>query len=187
MNTDTDSDTHSDTSYSDEEEIIEKSEPKYKSKKAIKKSTKNIISLTTCGGSANDPIIKKNAAHAKMCEYCGLYYDNRMIAIADAGDQICQHCYFFLNFENPEPKYSWNLEKYVNLCVSEHNMETCTKFQNSGNCFLCFAILDLKSIQKNENNNSIKEQLDDKNTRKITFNTKSGKKVELCNNEMIYL
>lgn len=179
---DTDSENSSIYSYSSESEEV-------KQKKIIKKSSKPLtkVKLPTVGKKANDMIIKKNKLYAKMCEYCGLYYDNRMVTKGELGDSICQHCYFFFNFDNPEPKYGWTLEEYSILCGPEHNISSCPKFQNSGTCHLCLYLLDLESIKKKEPEKKIKQEKEDANIRKINFSSKSGKKVDLCNNDIIFI
>lgn len=157
-------------------------------KKNTKKVEKKVV-LPTCGKKENDIIIKQNKLHAKMCDYCGLFFDNRMITKSDIG-LICQHCYFFFNFDNPKPKYGWSLQKYTELCHSEHNLTTCLKFQNGGTCYLCLYLLDLQIMEKNKIHEKKKvelEDLDDKNIRKITFTSNFVKKINLCNNDVVYM
>lgn len=194
-NNDSDSDYNSE---SEDEKINYGKKEKYSNDeiekiKIINKNKNAENTLPTEGIKENDMKYKKNYNYqfiAIFCEYCNSYYDKRMTAKCEFGDIICQHCYFFLNFSDPQPKYGWTLEKYIELCQSEHDKNKCQKFANGGGCHLCLYLSDLEVLKKNQNQNktnqtSIKEDI---KLRKIIFSDESQKdKLQINSNQVIVL
>jgi hypothetical protein len=167
---------------SDSEEIIEEV---LKHKNNAKNNNNNKI-MTTKGVKENTQEYKNNKNIATLCDYCNNFYDKRMIAVSEFGDTMCQHCYFFLNFSMPEPKYGWTLEKYVELCSGEHDKTKCERLANGACCHLCLYLMDIET-QKNKTNtniNSTKKNSDEK-MRQIDFCDKASKKVSVNSNDMM--
>jgi hypothetical protein len=145
-----------------------------KTKKKFKKEDKKEKYVSTEGSK----IIQHGL---QQCEYCVNFYDKRMIAISEWDDKICQHCYFFLNFTDPQPKYNWTLEKYVELCAKEHDNINCQRFANDSSCHLCMYLLDIKTLGGNFNKKQPEQKINKKNdinddTRNIVFTGISNKK-----------
>jgi hypothetical protein len=170
-----------------EEEI----EVKPQAKSIKKNSDSNLIDniLPTEGVTVNDIKYKKNKNIANLCDYCNKFYDKRMIAKCEFGDIMCQHCYFFLNFSDPQPKYKWTLEKYIELCQSEHDKNKCEKFANGGGCHLCLYKCDIDMQKKGGIQGQINlNKREDANHRKITFSDDSHKeKLNIACDEIIIL
>ncbi len=179
-------------SYSEEEiKPVKKAKEEIKPVKKIAKDEDKSVGeniLPTEGVKENDPKYKKNKNIAVYCEYCNSFYDKRMTAKCEFGDAMCQHCYFFLNFSDPQAKYGWTLEKYIDLCHHEHDKSKCQKFANGGGCHLCLYLCDIESITKNPAKKINLGQKEDITSRKIIFSDESRKdKFHIACDQMIVL
>ena len=138
--------------------------------------------ITTEGIKYTDSMYKKNKDTLSICDYCGLVYEKNMIQPTELGDLICQHCYFFINFDDPQTKYGWTLEKYIETCHANHSREKCKKFANGGGCHLCLYLMDIDTQTKSPTiNNSVKQE---DNLRKILFSSGINNKrfkISVCN------
>jgi hypothetical protein len=145
--------------------------------------------LPTEGIKRTDPRFKKNVSVAVCCEYCDTLYDKRMVTKCEIGDIMCQHCYFFFNFADPDAKYGWTLEKYIDLCHHEHDRSKCHPFKNGGGCHLCLYLCDMECMAKNSAQSKTNSgQKVDLISRKIVFSDESHKdKLHISCDEMIVL
>lgn len=127
------------------------------------KNKKNNIS--TEGIKQDTDEYKKHKKQLTLCDCCHLHFSKNMITDSELG-KICQHCYFFINFTNPESKYGWTLEKYINLCKDNHDVNNCEKYKNGNSCHICICLHDLKTMGKTQvqNNNNAKPKI-----KNITF------------------
>jgi hypothetical protein len=114
----------------------------------IKKPKIHQFHISTEGIKYNTDEYKNHKKDLTLCDCCHSHFSKNMIADSEFG-KMCQHCYFFINFTNPEPKYGWTLEKYIELCKDNHNTETCEKYKNSNSCHICICLHDLKLVGKN--------------------------------------
>jgi hypothetical protein len=102
-----------------------------------------------------DPSIN---SHNHTCNTCGYYYlHSTMVTITQQNNVICQHCYFYINYNDPKPINNWTLDKYIELCMADHDSVNCKVFLNTKKCYLC--------THKYKNNNDNKTTCKDKISR----------------------
>ena len=102
-------------------------------------------------------------ASLRMCNYCNKYYRQDMIVPAnpenkDPDETQCWHCLFWMNYavgvrKSVDGKYGMTIIDYILKCKDIHEMDKCTRNNDSGGCFLCehnlgLPLTDVKDLHR---------------------------------------
>lgn len=132
--------------YSEETDTYDSSEHK-NNKSSDPEIHENINNIITEGLNHSDykKMSKDKISNLAMCSNCQKYYNTDFFVALENDDDICQHCFFWINYDedsrlNIDKKYSnfgITVANYVITCHQNHNFETCTRRTDTGGCLLC--------------------------------------------------